>query len=297
MRATTERVIGDRERWLLPRSQTEYPARPVLAEETIHGRRELTFLVLSSMFLVGTCALIALGASRIIDVSAIVAAVNLELDLPIAMAIPIGVIAFVPSFIALAFVCHLFGKRRAVALVIVGFVASAAIAGVLRIADVIDGGDAFAFAVAFAACQLIAHAFFVIAFQLTRGAPFIVRTTFASLIAQIAGWSAFGLALRVVGDQLMTALPPTTIAGLAAGAAAFSFACVFVLSLPAALVARGLAIALRVGREPVDTLDDQHDVPAFARRPAALIVEDDEEPSPYTSGEMRFFRDGDALTD
>jgi hypothetical protein len=125
----------------------------------------------------------------------------------------------------------------------------------------------------------------------------IVRINVASLIAQIAGWSTFGLVLHQSGGTLMTAVPSVTIAGMAAGAAIYSFATIFVLAFPAALVARGLAVALRVGRDPVDTDEEEQDVPAFARRrPAAMIVDDEERP-PYTSGEMRFFRDGDALAD
>jgi hypothetical protein len=38
------------ERWLLPRHQTDYPARDVVSEGKLHARREATFLVLSMLF-------------------------------------------------------------------------------------------------------------------------------------------------------------------------------------------------------------------------------------------------------
>jgi uncharacterized PurR-regulated membrane protein YhhQ (DUF165 family) len=304
MRSTNDEMLAERspQRWLLPRSQTEYPARPLLDEATIHARRETTFLVLASIFLLGTCALVAIGTSRVVDVSSVLATMGVVLDTPFALLLPLGAIAFAPTFIASGLASHLLGRRRAVALLWVGFGASLAIAGVLRIGDVIDGGDTFAIALASIACFVGAHALFLLAFELLRGQPMIVRLNVASLIAQIGGWSAFGFALHQSGGELMAALPAQTIAGLAAGAALYSFACVFVLAIPAALISRALTVALRVGRDPVDAeeLDEPDepavDAPAFARRrPPAVIVDEDDERQPYTSGEMRFFSEGDTL--
>lgn len=301
MRATTERVLAtnSRERWLLPRSQTEYPARPVLDEATIHGRREMTFLVLAAMFLLGTCALIAFGTSRVVDLSSLLAGFGLELDLAFALLLPLGAIAFAATFIAIALASHLLGRRRAIALLWVGLAACLAIAGLLRLGDVIEGGHAFVIALASMACYVGAHALFLLAFELLRGQALLVRINIASLIAQIAGWSAFALVLHQTGGTLMPAMSSITIAGLAAGSAAYSFACIFLLALPAALIGRGLAVALRVGSDPVDATEQEDDVPAFARRrPAAVIVDEgDEMRPPFSSGEMRFFREGDALPD
>ncbi len=301
MRATTERVLApsSRERWMLPRSQTEYPARPVLDEGTIHARREATFLVLAAMFVIGTCALVALGASHVIDVSSVLADAGIDVELSFALLLPLGAIAFAPTFIASALTAHLFGRGRATALIWVGLAACVAIAGILRLGDVVDGGDAFVIALASGGCFLVAHLLFLLAHELLRGQALFVRLNVASLIAQIAGWSTFGFVLHLCGGELMPAVPPMTIAGLCAGAAAFSFACVFLLGLPAALLARGLVIALRVGRDPIDMDETEHDdVPAFARRrPVALIVEEEDLQPPYSSGEMRFFREGDVHPD
>ena len=45
-------MSSDRDRWLLPRQQREFPSRRVLSEEHLHARRERTFLLLAGTFLV-----------------------------------------------------------------------------------------------------------------------------------------------------------------------------------------------------------------------------------------------------
>lgn len=320
------------DRWLLPRRQTEYPARQLLPEATLHGRREATFLVLAALFLVATSALVLLGTSRVIDVTALIARTGVEVELPIAVLLPLGVVPFALSFIASGLACALFGRRRSAALIWVGLVASLALTGVMRIADLSDGGDAFPIALALTACYLVAHLLHLFVFDLLRGHTMFLRWSVAALLAQGAGWTAFGLVLHLSGGTLMAPVAAPTIAALAAGAAAYSLACVLVLAIPAALVARGLAVALRVGHDLVgaDEVDDTGDIahawpvpaqaqqrgePAFAKGsvarklPAALIVDDDDArvpahrapraatPPPFSSAEMRFFSEGDAILD
>ncbi len=80
------------DRWLLPRRQTDYPTRDLISEAALHGRREATYLALAALFLVATVALIALGTSRPIDLSSMIAAVVPDVELPVAMVLPVGVI-------------------------------------------------------------------------------------------------------------------------------------------------------------------------------------------------------------
>jgi uncharacterized PurR-regulated membrane protein YhhQ (DUF165 family) len=308
------------DRWLLPRRQTEYPGRDVVPEARLHGRREATFLVLAALFLVATSALVVLGTSRVVDVSALVASLGLDVELPLAMLVPLGVVPFAVSFVASALVCQLFGRRRAAVLVGVGLFASLALAALMWLADVIDGGQAFAGSLALTACFIVAHALHLVVFDLLHVRRVFVPLNVASMLAQIAGWTVFGLVLHVSGGVLIDTIAAPTLAALAAGSAACAFGFVLVLSIPAALAGRGLAVALRVGRDELDDIGrdgpEDLDGPAFAagtgtrRLPAALIVDDDDDqppvpsrppravtPPPFTSAEMRFFHEGDAIAD
>src|SRR5262249_21747157 len=98
------------DRWLLPRRQTEYPTWELVAEERLHGRREATFLVLAAVFLVTAAALILLGASRIIDPSSLLATALPEVELPIAIRIPLGAIPFALGGLSIALVVELYGR-------------------------------------------------------------------------------------------------------------------------------------------------------------------------------------------
>lgn len=309
------------DRWLLPRRQTEYPARELLPEEMLHGRREATFLTLAAIFLVATTALLVLGTSRIVDVSGLLARVAPDVELPFALLLPLAVVPFAASFVASALVCELLGRRRASALVWVGFVASVAMVGLMRVADLLDGGDAFGTSLALLACYAIAHASHLAVFDRLRPRVparrrVFLRTTIAALIAQPLGWAAFGAVLFYGRGHVVTAIAPETIIGFAATAAICSFACVLVLAIPAALVAHGLSLALRVGRDLFAQDEDEDDEHVFAegsvarKLPPALIVDDDpdgpaslrEAPrmrqiKAFTSAEMRFFSEGDAATD
>lgn len=299
------------DRWLLPTRQAEYPGRAILPDAIVHGRREATFLVLAAMFFVATTALLVLGASRVIDASALLARVAPSVELSIALVVPLAVVPFATSFIAGSMTYDLFGRRRATALLWTGLVASIAIVGVMRGADLIDGGAAFEIAIAFAACSVVAHAVNLLACAALRRFGFFTRTVLASVFAQAAGWAVAGLVLRAVE----TGLPPAQITPLVAGAALASVACVFVLAIPAALVNRGLAVVLRVGDydedvEEVEPYAAEPMRPAFAegsvarRLPQAVIVDDDVPPDesarrrviqPFSSAEMRFFSEGDAV--
>jgi uncharacterized PurR-regulated membrane protein YhhQ (DUF165 family) len=260
------------DRWLLPRRQTEYPARDVLPEATVHGRREATFLALAALFLVTTATLIVLGTSRVIDANALVAGVLRAFDgsnadastsgvLPVALLAPLGALPFAVSFVASSIACELFGRRRVGALVWTGLFASLALTAMMRGADVLDGGEAFGASLALTACYLLAHVTNLGAFDAlrrrARGRGLFVRMIVATLVAEVIGWSAFAIALQVGGGTIIEPLERETILALALGGAAGSALCALVLAIPGALVARGLAVALRVGRDPyADEYDD-----------------------------------------
>ncbi|HEY5928147.1 MAG TPA: VUT family protein [Kofleriaceae bacterium] len=251
------------DRWLLPRHQTEYPARALLPEAKLHGRREATFLVLAALYFIATTALLVLGMSRVIDVSALLTRVMPGLELPSALLLPLGVMPFALSFIASALVCELFGRRRASALNWMGLLASAGLIGLMRLADLIDGGDAFGIALAFAACCIVAHACNLVVFDAFRkrayGRQLFTRMGASALLANAIGWSVFALVLRFGAGYIVEPIAWDTILALSIGAATFTAVAMLVLAIPAVLIARGLTIALRVGQDWYGDDDDDYD--------------------------------------
>jgi uncharacterized PurR-regulated membrane protein YhhQ (DUF165 family) len=296
-----------------------------LPEATLHGRREVTFLVLAAVFLVATATLILLGTGRVVDLAALLAWAAPSLDPHRALLVPLGVFPFVVSFAAAALACELFGARRTSALVWVGLFAGVGLAGLLRIADVLDGGHAFGVAVALLACYALAHASQLVVFTaMQRRAPGrarFQRIVVAGVVAQPLGWVAFALVLRLGRGYLYIPIEHDTLVALVAGSALCSIICIVVLAVPTALATRGLALALRVGR---DLLFSDEEYARESRRPRsalaegsvarrlppATIIEDAEaEPvapvrrtrtpslPPFSSAEMRFFDEGDAAAE
>src|SRR5262245_4256750 len=157
----------DRDRWLLPRQQTEYPARALLPEAILHGRREMTFLTLASLYFVATTVLVVLGFTRAIDLSALLAHIA-PADQIRATLLPLGVVPFALSFVASALICELLGRRRAGAVVLLGAVTSGATVGVMALGDRIDGGGAGVAAAALAIAAVVAHVSHVLIFDLLR---------------------------------------------------------------------------------------------------------------------------------
>jgi uncharacterized PurR-regulated membrane protein YhhQ (DUF165 family) len=291
------------DRWLLPRRQTEYPTRELVAEEKLHGRREATFLVLAAVFLVTAAALVVLGTSRILDPSAVLAEVLPDRELPIAAQIPFGVLPFALGALALTLVCELYGRRRAMALFGIGLVATLALAGLMRFADQVDGADAaFGPAVGFVACMLIAYLIYVPLFDALRwrmvGRHLWLRLLVLSVVAQLVGWTVFGLASYGYASLVAPGTADAAaIVALATGSALYTLAAIAALTLPIALIARGLALFLRVARhdnDDDDEYDDEYDddrdardddrdvdepiVLTRRRLPPAKIVDDDAVP-------------------
>jgi uncharacterized PurR-regulated membrane protein YhhQ (DUF165 family) len=327
------------DRWLLPRRQTEYPAWDVLGEARLHGRREATFLALAAIFLVTTASLVVLGASRIVDPSEVLASVAPDRAFPIAMQIPFGVLPFALGCLALTLVGELYGRRRATVLAGIGLVAMLGLAGLMRLADQVDGSAAtFVPALGFAAGYLVSQLIYVPLFDAMRwrmaGRHLWLRLLVLSVVAQLAGWAVYGVATYALASALSPDAPidSAAIIALATGSALYTLAAIAVLTLPVALLARGLALFLRVARHDgdeaadadADAADDDDDAPielVRRRLPKAQIVDDaeaapegqiDDEDAPlasrrrrravasiqpFSSAEMRFFQEGDQLAE
>ena len=272
----------DHDRWLLPRHQTEYPARARLAETTLHGRREMTFLVLTALYFVATATLVLLGTTRVIDLSALIARIAPDAPRPISLAVPLGVLPFGLSFVASALLCELLGRRRASAAILFGAVISAALVGLMQSADWIDGGHAFGAAAALAIGALVGHACNLVIFDLLRraspGRQLFARMIIASWLSLALGWAAFYVVLR--SGYFIDASSATVFKAMAVGSAIVSGLAVLVLAIPAAVIGRGLALALRVGpswftREDfamADERDDDYDDDAVGREPAWAVA-------------------------
>jgi uncharacterized PurR-regulated membrane protein YhhQ (DUF165 family) len=280
------------DRWILPSRQSDVPGRDLVADEILHGRREGTFLALVTLYLVATLAVPLFAARRVvIDLGDVLNIDPLQLSL--------GVLMFPIAICAAQLVCELYSSRRAGALVLAGALASFAIVGV-------DGGDGLLGAVALVACTTIAQAANVLVFSAaragTRGRKLGLRIVLAAGLSQLLGWSAFMIVLGVADTLTDTAV------ATAVTACAYIAAASVAVALPLVLVRRWIATYLRVGRCDDDLVVHHVHHAVYARKlPPALIVDDEPEllherpfrPAlhPFSTGEMEFFAEGDALAD
>jgi uncharacterized PurR-regulated membrane protein YhhQ (DUF165 family) len=302
-------TIPHDDRWLLPRRQSEVPGWDLVAEETLHARREATFLWLSALFVGTSVVLVALGTSRIVDPAPVLAVLAPGVALPLALRIPFGVLPFALGALALTLVCELYGRRRAAVLVAVGLVVTIGVGALLRLADRIDGTDAsFAPTLAFAGCYLVGHGLYVPLFDALRrrmaGHHLWLRLLVLSSATQLAGWSAFGFALYGLATMTGGPVDVPAISALATGAGLYSFACIVVLTLPVALLARALRLFLRVARPARN--DIRSELAAWRSGPEAgplgPMTPGHRRPvrpslQPFSSAEMRFFAEGDQLAE
>jgi uncharacterized integral membrane protein (TIGR00697 family) len=317
--------------WLLPSRQAEFFGRPELSEARLHRRRESTFLVLSMLFLVATATLPLLGASRIIDVAYAISSLVPGVSFAIAPELPVGVLVFPISFLAINLVCELYGRRRANALLLVGLIASFALTGLMRVVDQLDGTNAaFGAALALTGCYFVAHVANLIIFDALRrrmqNRHAWVRKSASTVLAQIGGWAAFafvmyGYAVQVGQD---TATLMDSIVALAIGSALYVVAFAIVDVIPFAIAQRSLIRYLRIDvtRDTDEDIVPEASSPGWAaaprRLPKAVIVEEASAPSraprtttgrvrsqrrtrnslqPFSSAEMRFFTEGDELAE
>lgn len=311
--------MSKRDGWLLPNQQREYPSRRVLSEAHLHGRREATFLLLAGTFLVAAAMLPVLGMTRIIDASGVIP----DLELPTALLLPVGVLAYPLSFTAANLVCELWGRRRANALVFVGLILNLALLGLLAITDSIPDasgrvGDSLVPGLAFITCYFVGHMFNVQAYHAlrrqSRGRHIWLRRNVAALISVVAGWVVFALvlythAVQVAEQPSQEAAKQVASVALACGVYTFAFAVVD--TLPFAMVARSLTVFLRVGRSYSDS-DRYIDGPTAGadsspRLRAAVVVDTQPPPPPpakrdpsskkgFSTAEHRFFTEGEELS-
>ncbi len=306
------------DRWLLPSRQREYPSRRVLTEEQLHARREATFLVLAGTFLVAVASLPLLGMSRIIDLSAILP----DVELPFALALPVGVLAFPLSFTAGCLVCELWGRRRASALVWIGLLLGLGLVGLLAVTDRIadpagQTGSSVGPALGFVACAFVGHMFNVQTYQAlrrqSRGHHLWLRRAVSALIALIAGWVVFALVMYTWAIQVADVPSEQAgeqVAAIALAAGLYCLAFAIADAVPLVLAAKPLRIFLRLGRLESER-DAYADGPtagladASARKRAAVVVDTGAPPTEepragriskgFNTVERRFFTEGEEL--
>jgi hypothetical protein len=269
--------MNDDDRWLLPNRQSDLPGYDLIAPGQLHARREGTFLALAAIFMIATLALPLWFASTwALDLS----------GLPFsATELSIGVLVFPIALIAGQLASELYGSRRAAMLALATTLAS----------SVVVGGEALtvanypiALALALVACSAIANAANLLVFASTRRlvGSVVSRSFVATAVALLAGWSAFTLAWLAAGGELDEAI------ALASTPCLYAVACAIVGLVPVVIASRALSTYLRV-RGPV------FDHTATRRLPHALIIDEPSLPRPvqklYSTGEMRFFAEGDEL--
>jgi hypothetical protein len=253
-------------RWLLPRQQTEYPAKDLVSEAVLHARREATFLVLTTLVLLAVTSLLAFGA--LIDPGR-------WWELPIEVRVPLGALPGPLGLVALMLACELYG-RRASALVWAAVFACAAMGGLSYVAG--------AWVVPLAVTAAVAHVATLIVYASLRralgGRHVALRAVIAAMIAQGVAWAAFAAVLR-----------DDAISPIALGGAAYGLAATIALAIPLAIAARVLRLYLRVGR-PAATIDYEEEevIPLVRRRRMPRVSL-----QPFSSAEMRFFSEGDEL--
>lgn len=185
-------------RQTLPGVQHRYEGLPELADEVLYVRREQLFLGLSGIFL-GTLAMLnILGISRFIDLS---------FELPgigrIPMPLAVGVLPYPITFLCTDFVCELYGRRRANALVAMGAILNAWVMGVLWLGGVLPGmgdpervgiffqiqrlafGAVTASMVAYLVAQFVDVQLFHFWKRITRGKHLWLRNNGSTLVSQI----------------------------------------------------------------------------------------------------------------
>jgi uncharacterized PurR-regulated membrane protein YhhQ (DUF165 family) len=302
--------------WLLPNRQREYPSRRILSEEQLHARREATFLVLAGTFLVAAAVLPLLGMSRVIDL----AGVAPDVDLPVALVLPVGVLAFPLSFTAGCLVCELWGRKRASALAWVGLVLGLGLVGLLAVTDAVSDSSSgsVAPALAFVACTFVGHMFNVQAYHAlrrqSRGHHLWLRRVVSALIALVAGWVIYALVMYTWAIQVSdvpSEQAATAVAAVALGSGIYCLAFAIADTIPLGLAARSLQIFLRLRRLESER-EDYADGPTAGladsgpRRRAAVVV-DTATPPPapgaragriskgFNTVERRFFTEGEEL--
>jgi uncharacterized PurR-regulated membrane protein YhhQ (DUF165 family) len=291
------------DRWLLPSRQTEIPGHDLVAATKLHGRREGTFLVLASLFVLATIALPLWFTSQwVVDLG------DLPLDLSAlrlsSTELTLGVLVFPLALVVGQLVCELFGTRRAGMLVLIGAVTSL----------LVIAGEYFTIpdyplylALPLVVCTTVAAGLNLLVFSGARralvGRALWSRSLLATPIALVLGWAAFVAVGYALGIELQAGI------GAAAAPCVYACACAVVGIIPLVIARRALGTFLRIGGSEAPPVD--HSLVAPRRLPPALIIDESaapvrphrpalpfttaEVPVPFTTGEVRFFNEGEAL--
>ncbi len=120
----------------LPSQQHAYDGLPALPERTLHNRRETVFLLFAGLFL-GTLAMLnILGITRFItlwDTGQQIGTTD------IVFAVAVGVLPYPITFLCTDFISELFGRKRASAVVYVGFVLNLWVVAILWLGGALPG--------------------------------------------------------------------------------------------------------------------------------------------------------------
>jgi hypothetical protein len=275
---------------LLPSQQSDVPGRDLIAAPRLYDRREGTFLALALLFLLATVALpLWFASSWVVDLTGLPIAVVGELS--------IGVLVFPVALLIGQLVCELYGARRASMLVLATTLVSFAVVGGEWLTV---SGYPLELELALVICTTVTNAANILVFALSSramdGRALFLRSFVATPVALLAGWSAFTLAWIGLGLELDDAI------ALASAPCLYACACALVGALPLVIARRVFGVYLRIGGREAPPID--HSQIAPRRLPPALIIDD--EPglpslrrppfTPFTTGEMRFFAEGDELS-
>ncbi|MGE0549242.1 MAG: VUT family protein [Kofleriaceae bacterium] len=287
--------------WLVPTRQHEYPLREILAVEQVHGRREASFLMLATLFIGATVAMVLLGAERVLDLNDVMARIAPSVELPRALEVPVGALAFPVTLFAVALVRELYGSRRASTLVFAGALALIGATGLAYI-SVADPAAVIAWSASIGSAYLIGHFVHGVIFGALRNTGSRhrwLRKIIAMAMAQTAAWAVYGLVSYGVATELLgtrEAFAAGQASTLALGAAVYGLGFGMIDLIPFVAIASILAVYLRVDDGAATTEDDEVDE---RRLPPALVVDEPPRRSrratlpSFTNAELRFFTEGD----
>ncbi|MEM1166247.1 MAG: queuosine precursor transporter [Planctomycetota bacterium] len=124
----------------LPSEQADHHGLPRLAEGALHARREGVFLVLAGLFL-GTLAMLnILGITRFIALFSYTEGEGLGWGAgEVTFAVAVGVLPYPITFLCTDFISELYGRARANAVVLVGFVLNLWVIFILWVGGVLPG--------------------------------------------------------------------------------------------------------------------------------------------------------------
>lgn len=202
------------ERAPLPSEQHAWEGLPPLGPETLHRRRERTFLVFAGLFL-GTLAMLnILGITRFIDLSFTVPGLGWRVPVPLA----VGVLPYPVTFLCTDFISELYGKQRASQVVYVGLLLNLWVVAILWLGGVLPsaGGDDDVFMrvreltfgavtasmIAYLFAQIVDVQLFHFWKKLTRGRHLWLRNNGSTLVSQLVDSVAVILTVHFLAGAL-----------------------------------------------------------------------------------------------